>query len=155
MYFGGCVWCPGTEAETERIQFIFQFPLLSTCLPSLRQRGARGTASLIGISCHGSKPGVRGAGTRETPLPPAGKIAPQLFCFHRPRSGGRARCSGAGLRAGVQLGSRVWGTAPLGGVRAEMASLLALQALTGHVQSPPRLARGWSRVQGWAVSTTH
>lgn len=112
----GCVWCPGTETGAGENSVYFAVSPSLYLPPSHRQRGARGTASPAGISCQASRreSGCGDPGGTSAPRP-AGKIAPQLFCFHQP---GRAAEPGVrmpGCGAGVQLGSRDWGTAPLGG----------------------------------------
>lgn len=89
----------------------------------------------------GEQPGSQGAGTRETPLPPAGKIAPQLFCFHPPvraaEPGVGMPVCGPGCSWGAGCGGDSSALGRGGGVRAEIASLLgARRALTVHVQSP-------------------
>lgn len=98
--------------------------------------------------------GSRGAGTLETPPPPAGKIAPQLFCFPRrvpaAEPAVRTRVCGPGRRGGAGSGdSSAWG------VRAEIASLLpAGRALGVHVQSS-RARLGSGLEQGPRLGCIH
>lgn len=138
--------------QSERIQFIFQFPLLSPSLP-LTGSGARGTASLSGISCQGSSresgctdPGDASAPRRE-------KLIHNSFVFPNPfglprrvfgrQFGGRGAAEEPGLGDSSRLGG-ARGNCKFVGSRGSASC------------SRPKLrhsARGWSRAPGWAVPT--
>lgn len=86
-YFGG-VSGVQERRQSKRIQFISQFPLLS---PSLsRAVGARGTTSLLRISCQGSS---RESGCRDLGGAPAPhrENCPTTLLFSQTGSGSRAR----------------------------------------------------------------
>lgn len=143
----------GVQEPRQRLREFSLFSSFSFSLPTSfsRAAGARGTASLLGISSRGPA-GSRGAGTRETPPPPAGKIAPQLFCFQKPFRVAKPvfgrRSAGPGSAGDPGLGD----SSGLGDARGN-CKFVTRQASASHsCPKLPHSARGWSRVPGWAVS---
>lgn len=73
----------GVQERRQRVREVSLFCSFPFCFPP--SHGLRGLVAPLpgpGLVARGAA-GSRGAGTRETPPPPAGKIAPQVFCFRK------------------------------------------------------------------------
>ena len=147
----------GVRERRQRVRELSLFSSFPFSLPpSLGLRGLVAPLPCPGLVARGAA-GSRGAGTRETPPLPTGKIAPQVFCFPKPfraaEPGVRTPVCGPGCR--VQRGNRVWGTAPaLGGGGGARGNCKFVRSRASALSSRPKLphsSRGWSRVPVWAV----